>query len=158
MTPELFYGKFDRDQQGRLIPLGGLRDSITTFGSQGNQIDVNSAPPLLLASIGMPPQMIDAIVRRRLAMPFKSMDEVAPLIAGLPTAGRLHVATGARPVWTLRSTARLRLSDGRLSDLARTVSATIAFLPPQQAQTEPPFHFMRWHDEAAAVTPSALPF
>ena len=158
MTPELFYGRFDRDPQGRLIPRGGLRDSITTYGGQGNQIDVNTAPPLLLASIGIPPPVIDAIIKQRLIRPFQSMDQVAPLIAGLPSAGRLQVATGPRPVWTLRSTARLRLANGQLSDLTRTVSATIAFLSQQQAITEPPFHIMRWHDEAASVSASALPF
>jgi hypothetical protein len=52
----------------------------------------------------------------------------------------------------------LRNADGRLSDLSRTVSATIAFLPQAMAQSEPPFHIMRWRDEAAPVTPAALPF
>ena len=159
MTPDLFYGRFDRSQEdGRLIPLGGLRDAITTYGGQGNQVDVNSAAPVLMAGLGLPQAAINAIIQRRLAKPFQSMEDVATLIGGSPAIGRMQVASGPRPFWTLRATARLRTADGRLSDLSRTVSATIAFLPPQQATVEPPFHILRWHDEAASVASSALPF
>ena len=159
MTPDLFYGRFDRSHEdGRLIPLGGLRDAITTYGGQGNQVDVNSAAPVLMAGLGLPQAAISAIIQRRLAKPFQSMEDVATLIGGSPALGRMQVASGPRPFWTLRATARLRLADGRLSDLSRTVSATIAFLPPQQATVEPPFHILRWHDEAASVASSALPF
>lgn len=158
MTPDLFYGRFDRDPEGRLIPQGGLRDAITTFGGQSNEIDVNSAPPLLLAAIGVPPPSINVILQQRMIVPFRSMDQVAPLIAGSPAAGKLQVASGARTTWTLRATARVRLADGRLSDLSRTVSATIAFLPQQLAQTEPPFSVMRWRDQAAPASLLTLPF
>jgi general secretion pathway protein K len=158
MTPDLFYGRFDRDPQGRLIPRGGLRDAITTFGGQSNQVDVNSASPLLLSAIGVPPQSINAILNQRMIMPFQNMDQVAPFIAGTPAAGKLVVATGPRNTWTFRATARIRLADGRLSDLSRTVSATISFLGPQQAQIEPPYSVMRWRDEAAPSILSALPF
>ena len=158
MTADLFYGRFDRDAQGRLVPLGGLRDAITTFGGPSNQVDVNSAPPVLLAGLGLYPPAIDAIVRRRLARPFQSMEEVAALVGGSPALSRMQVATGPRAIWTLRATARLRTADGKLSDLSRTVSATMAFLPQQFAQVEPPFHMMRWRDEAAPVGSGALPF
>ena len=158
MTPDLFYGKFDRSPEGRLIPLGGLRDAITTYGGQGNQVDVNSAAPVLMAGLGLPPPAIDAIIRRRLVKPFQSMEEVSALIGGSPALSRMQVASGARAIWTLRSTARLRTADGRLNDLSRTVSATIAFLPAQFQQQEPPFHIMRWRDEATAVASAALPF
>jgi general secretion pathway protein K len=156
MTPDLFYGGYDRDSQGRLVPRGGLRDAITTFGSQGNQIDVNTASPLLLASLGIPPQSIDAILRQRMIQPFKNIDELGPLVG--PAAGKLQVVTGTRMTWTLRATARIRLADGRLSDLSRTVSATIVFLPPQLAQTEPPYSVMRWSDQATPANLAALPF
>ena len=158
MTPDLFYGKFDRSPDGRLIPLGGLRDAITTYGGQGNQVDVNSAAPVLMVGLGLPPPAVDAIVRRRLAKPFQSMEEVAALVGGSPALSRMQVASGPRPIWTFRATARLRTADGRLSDLSRTVSATIAFLPQQFQQMEPPFHILRWRDEAATVASAALPF
>jgi general secretion pathway protein K len=156
MTPDLFYGRYDRDGQGRLVPRGGLRDALTTYGSQGNQIDINTASPLLLASLGIPPQSIDAILRQRMTRPFASMDEAGPLVG--PAAGKLQVVTGARMNWTLRATARIRLANGQLSDLSRTVSATIAFLPPQLAHAEPPYSVMRWSDQAAPANLSALPF
>ena len=159
VTPDLFYGRFDRDRDGRLIPLGGLRDAITTYGGPSNQVDVNTAPPVLLAGLGLPPQGINAIVQRRSAKPFQSMQEVVELIGAGPWMSRLQVLNAATsPLWTLRSTARLRLADGRLSDLSRTVSATFAFLPQQQSQLEPNFHILRWRDEASTIAGSALPF
>ena len=162
VTPDLFYGRFERDREGRLIPLGGLRDAVTTYGGPGNQVDVNSASPVLLVGLGLPPPAVDAIIRRRLGKPFVSMQEVSELTGSGPWMGRLQVATAdagaANRVWTLRSTARLRLVDGRLSDLSRTVSATIAFLPPPLSQQEPNFHVMRWRDEAATTGGAALPF
>jgi len=97
-------------------------------------------------------------VRRRMVKPFQSMDEVMALVGGSPAFSRMQVASGPRPIWTLRATARLRMADGRFSDLSRTVSATIAFLPPQLQQQEPPFHVMRWRDEAAPAAGAALPF
>ncbi len=157
MSPDLFYGRFGHDPQGRLVSMGGLRDAITVYGNQANQADANSASAAELAAIGLPPQVIDAIIQRRLVRPFKGMDELAPLIAGLPAAGRLQVASGPHAFWTIRATARIRNADGRLSDLARTVSSTIAFSK-QLSQQEPPYHVIRWRDEAAPVASSALPF
>ena len=158
MTPDLFYGRFDRGAEGRLIPQGGLRDAITTFGGQGNQIDVNTASPLLLASIGLPASAINAIITQRAIRPFPSMDAVMPLIGGTPAAGKLQVSTGSRMIWTIRATARIRLADGKLSDLSRTVSATMAFLPRAMSQVEPPYSILRWQDQAAPANLSTLPF
>ena len=159
MTPDLFYGKFNRSPEGRLIPLGGLRDSITVYGAQGNPVDVNSAPPVLLAGVGVPPQVIDLIMRRRVVKPFQALQELTDLAGGGgPWLSRLQVANGPHTMWTLRATARLRNVDGRLNDLSRTVSATFAFLPQALSQQEPNFHIMRWRDEAASIAAAALPF
>ena len=160
VTPDLFYGRFERDRAGRLIPFGGLRDAVTTYGGASNQVDVNTAAPVLLAGVGVPPAGIDAIVRRRVAKPFQSPQEVIELIGAGPWMARLQASplTAANPIWTLRATARLRLADGRLSDLSKTVSATFAFLPPQLAQQEPNFHILRWRDEASTIAGAALPF
>jgi general secretion pathway protein K len=153
MTPELFYGKFERDPQGRLYPRGGLRDVFTVHGP-GNGVDPNAASPETLAVLNFPPQMIERIVNQRKTRPFKSAEELNAITAGHPSAGRLQ--TGGNLIWTARATARLKLPNGALSDLARTVSATVTFHP-LFAQEEPPYRVMRWRDEP--WTPSVpLPF
>ena len=150
MTPDLFYGRFDRDPAGRLIPRGGLRDCLTVFGS--GRIDINTAPPALLESLGIPPPLIERIVSRRMTLPFKTMDEVNPMLEGLPIEpGRLGI--GGATIWTVRATARLRLAGGKFSDVRRTVAAAVKFLDP--GQFNPPYHVLRWYDDA--WTPSVPP-
>jgi hypothetical protein len=50
-------------------------------------------------------------------------------------------------MYTLRATARLRLSDGKLSDLRRTVAALVKFnLPGNTDQKPVGFEVVRWYD------------
>lgn len=152
MTPDIYFGRFDRDPSGRLIPRGGLRDCLTVWGG-GNTIDANTAAPALLESLGIPPDVVHEIVRRRTLRPFKTMDELKPLIEGAgPGASRLGI--GGATIWTLRATARVRLPDGRLSEVRRTVAAVVKFLDP--GQFNPPYHVLRWFDDA--WSPGVIPF
>jgi len=153
MTPELFYGKFARNPDGRLIPHGGLRDCLTVYGP-GNGVDANTASPEMLLALGFAPDLVQRMVVRRTAMPFRSMDDVNSVIGGHPATGRLKIGGGV--IWTLRATARLRLPNGQLSDLARTVAATVTFHP-AYAQEDPPYRVMRWRDEPWTPT-IPLPF
>ena len=143
MTPDIFYGRFDRDPGGRLIPRGGLRDCLTVFGF--GQVDINTAPETLLESFGVPPAVAGQIVARRIVAPFKSMDEVQPVLtaAGVEP-GKFGI--GGSSLWTLRATARLRLANGKYSDVRRTVAATVRYL--QNNQANPPYHVLRWYDDA----------
>ena len=151
MTPELFYGQYVRDPEGRLTPRAGLRDSVSTYG-QGNHIDINTAPvQLLVAMGGIPPSIAQQIAARRLLRgPYKNADEFQKE-TGLELSGRLGVWGGESPIVTLRATARARLGDGRLSEVSRTVSALVKFLP---AGAEPPFHVLRWREEAWSPLPA----
>ena len=151
MTPDIFYGRFDRDPSGHLIPRGGLRDCLTVWGA-GNTIDINTAPPALLESLGVAPAMVAQIVAIRTVKPFKTIDDARPFIEGAPGASRLGV-TGAS-IWTLRATARLRVAGGKLSDVRRTVAAVVKFLDP--AKFNPPYHILRWYDDA--WSPAVIPF
>ena len=65
---------------------------------------------------------------------------------GGPGMGRLSLVPS--PVVTLRATARLRMANGQYSDFRRTVSAVVKFLGPEW---NPPFHVLRWYDNAATV-------
>ncbi len=153
MTPDIFYGRFDRDPtNGALIPRGGLRECLTVWGS-GNRIDINTAPAALLESVGVPAAIVKQIVDRRVQQPFKTMDEVNPLLQGLgPETARIGI--GGATIWTLRATARMRLPGGRLSDVRRTVSAVVKFLDP--GSFNPPFHTIRWYDDAWSPTVGAF--
>jgi general secretion pathway protein K len=152
MTPDIFYGRFDRDPSGRLIPRGGLRDCLTVWGI-GSFVDINTAAPALLESLGLNPNVVQQVVARRTATPFKNMAEVQALLQGEgPAAGRLGI--GGSTIWTLRATARMRLPDGKLSDVRRTVAGVVKFLDP--GQFNPPFHILRWYDDA--WSPAVIPF
>jgi general secretion pathway protein K len=152
MTPELFYGNFVADGQGALYASGGLRDSLSVWGSLG-PFDVNTASPALMASIGVPPEGVAAIVAHRNSTPFKDMGEVAAL--GIPGA-RMRV--GGNLIWTLRASARLNRPNGMPSEVVRTAGATVKLLEPRNFSI--PVHIMRWYDDAwseSAITPPQQP-
>jgi general secretion pathway protein K len=147
MTSDIYYGTYENVPQGperapRLVPRGGLSDCLSVFGSTA-AVDVNTAAPAVLATIGVPPDLVAAIVARRRTQPFRQQD-LAPLAqAAGPAGGRLRI--GGNSMYTLRATARLRLADGRLSDLKQTVAATIKFLPPEY---DARYHILRWYEHA----------
>lgn len=142
MTPEIFYGTYTRDPQGRMVRLGAFRDCVSVHGTT-QAIDVNYAEPALLASLGLAPPAVAAIVDRRRAQPFTTPAELmalSPLLG--PAVGRLRV--GGNTVFTFRATARPRLQDGRLSDTSRTVSALVKM---RRADEAPPYQVLRWQDQ-----------
>ncbi|MGH9667983.1 MAG: hypothetical protein ACRD9L_26495, partial [Bryobacteraceae bacterium] len=61
---------------------------------------------------------------------------------------------GGGTVWTLRATAYPRLGNGQRSDVSRTVSATVKFLP---AEYNPQYQFLRWYDDNTSVRFTANP-
>lgn len=141
MTPELFYGDYGTDAQGRLYPRGGFRDCVTVYGASG-RVDVNTAPPALLEAVGLSPGAASWIVESRRRAPFRDMRQLEPL-ASEPGYSRLGIGGGT--IFTIRATARLRLADGKLSDLRRTVAALIKRLPPGFDRT---YHVLRWYENA----------
>ncbi len=143
MTPELFYGTYVPDSDDRLVHRGGVRDCVSVFGPSA-QVDINTAEPAVLAAIGLSPAAVNLVVTQRRITPFTNPQQLAVLAqAGGPGFHRLRI--GGNSVYTLRATARLRLSDGRLSDLRRTVSSTVKILP---AGFDQPFHTLRWYEGA----------
>jgi len=149
MTPELFYGNYVSDADGRLYASGGLRDCLSVWGSSG-PYDVNGASPALMESMGVPPGAVAAIVERRRVQPFRSMGELQGF-GPLPGMG-----IGGNVIWTLRATARLRRPDGSPSDTVRTAAAVVKLL---NVKTYPlmPLHVLRWYDDAWSQT-AVAPF
>jgi general secretion pathway protein K len=143
ITPDLYYGGYNRDAEGRLVPRTGLKDCVSVFGAT-NQFDVNTAPAPVLGALGMPPDAVAAIMARRRMAPFQNVQQVADFAPGGGAAfGRLRV--GGNSIFTVRSTARLRLRNGQLSDLRRSVGAMVKFMPPEY---DTRIQILRWYDNA----------
>ena len=143
ITPELYYGGYDHDAQERLVPHTGLRDCVTVLG-RVDGIDVNTAQPAVLMSAGIPPDAVAAIVARRSLQPFKNTGEVAGFAPG-GGEGYASLRVGGQAIFTFRSTARIRLPNGQLSDLRRTVAATVSFGRPDDRTR---VDVLRWYDNA----------
>jgi len=139
MTPDLYYGSYDRDLSGQLVRRGGLDQCVSIYGSTSG-FDANTAHPGVLGSLGFTPDQVRAIVERRRVQPFINVGEVA---AFGPFVGRLRI--GGNSIFTLRATARLRLQDGKLSDLRRSVAALVKIMP---AGSENSYSILRWYDNA----------
>jgi hypothetical protein len=146
VTPELFYGTYvpREDAAGgvQLVRLSGLVDCLSVYGIR-NEVDANTADPAVLAAVGMSPAGIAALLAMRSQGPIlpEQLGNVTAL-AG-PAAGRLRL--GGHSIVTLRATARLRLDDGQLSGLRRTLAAIVKYMPPGY---DAPIHILRWYDTA----------
>jgi len=147
VTPDLFYGSYNRTDDGHLVPRAGLKDCLSVYGSIG-PIDVNTVEPAVMQAIGIGPDIAAAIVALRKAAPIRSMDQLAALQSSAPGMARLTLNLNS--TMTLRATARLRLSNGQLSEVQRSVAALVKFLPPQQ-QSDVPYHILRWYDNAVSL-------
>jgi len=146
ITPDIFYGTYvptsDPSQGPRLMARPGLIDCLSVFGSK-DRIEANTAVPAVLAAIGLPPDVINALLERRRTQPFTEPQLIAFLQSyGVP-AGRLRVEGNS--IITMRATAQLRLENGQLSDLRRTVGALVKYMPEGY---DAPIHILRWYDTA----------
>ncbi len=158
MTPELFYGNYVAEGD-RLSPRGGLRESLSVWGSMG-PFDANAVSPALLETLGASPGAIAQLMQRRAQAPFRTLAEVAAL--GIPV-DRLQV-DGEHLIWNIRATARLRLPDGSPSDVVRSASAVAKLIvpPPPTARNRQRLpirlRVLRFYDDAwsefAAATPA----
>jgi len=144
VTPDLFYGSYTRDEDGNLLRHPALRDCLSVFGTK-SVLDINTADPAVMGAVGITPDAVTAIVNRRRERVIKQAD-LAGLIGGAgPGAARLGIAPSV--IVTLRATAALRLPNGQLSDLRRSVSAMVKMLGPG---FDEPYHVLRWYDNVVA--------
>ena len=139
ITPDLYYGSALDNTHA------GLRDCVSAH-EQGFGVDVNTAPAAVLQTIGLGPADIQTLVRSRAEHPILDYKELAEIVQSLGPAGR-RLQIGGRTMYTLRATARLRLPDGKLSDLRRTVAALVKFnLPGNTDQKPVGFEVVRWYE------------
>jgi general secretion pathway protein K len=140
MTPDLYYGTYDRDLNGQLVRRGGLDQCVSIYGVT-DRFDANTAHPGVLGSLGFSPEEVRSIVERRRRQPFADLGEISGLG---PALGRLRI--GGNSMFTLRATARLRLQDGKLSDLRRSAAALVKVKP--QGYDNSTYRILRWYDNA----------
>ena len=146
VTPEIFYGTYVPAQdtpapdQPALIRRSGLVDCLSVYGSH-DQVDVNTADAAVLLAIGIPPAAVQSIVRERRTAWFTQsrLDGLMPSLG--PGAGRLR--REGNSILTIRATARVRLANGQLSDMKRTVASQVKYMP---AGFDSPIHILRWYD------------
>jgi general secretion pathway protein K len=126
----------------RLAQRIGLVDCLSVFGST-QQVDANTAAPAVLAAIGLTPAAVQALVERRRNVPF-TPQQLAEFLQSIGVASNRLRVEGHSMV-TVRATARLRLPNGQLSDLRRTVGALVKYMP---VGYDSPIHILRWYDTA----------
>lgn len=145
VTPELFYGNYVADAEGRLSPRGGLRDSLSVWGSL-EQFDANAASPALLEALGASPGAVTQMIQQRARQPFRNLGEVAAL--GIPV-GRLSLS-GEHLIWNIRATARLRRPNGAPSEVVRSASAIAKLVtPPRNRRRDPiKLRVLRFYEDA----------
>ena len=143
VTPELFYGTWDRDdsvQPPRLTQRIGLRDCVSTYAN--GSLDMNTTPIPVLIATGLPPEAAAALVEQRRIQPFSDLGVAHAFTQNMgPAAARLVI--GGASMFTIRATARPRTPSGVISDMRRSVSALIKLAP---ADGISPFHIVRWYD------------
>ena len=99
ITPELFYGKKTKSEDGQEIPAIGLKDVFTVF-STSVALDVNLAPvEVQTVFFGIPSETAKRIVEAREEKPFANTNE---LLSRLPDLG--PSIQGVQPYVTFTST------------------------------------------------------
>jgi len=105
-----------------------------------------------MLALGISPNTVSGIVALRQIAPIHDMGQLAAFHEGGAGLGQLGISNGT--VATLRATAQLRLANGQLSDVRRTVSAVVKFLEQDSPLLQPgslPYHILRWYDNAAPL-------
>jgi general secretion pathway protein K len=145
ITPELFYGTYipnpeARPDEPRLIRRSGLVDCVSMFGSAG-AVDARTADPAVLAAVGVPPEGVRMLMEERKRRPLT--DEVLNTLKPLLGPGAGSLVIDGHSIYTIRATARLKLADGKYSDVQRTVAAQVKFMPKDYDTW---IHILRWYD------------
>jgi general secretion pathway protein K len=111
---EYFYGYPQRDPNGSAIYKYGLSRYFTVYSSR-NQINVNFAPlPVLRSVPGMPPEAAELIYERRLAKPFKSVEDITrELPVNIGTTAKPLLTTDQTGIYTLTAWAHSERSKAR---------------------------------------------
>ena len=112
----------------------------SVYGSR-DRVDVNTADPAVLAAIGLSPAAVQMILRERRVMWF-TQARLDGIMGSLGNGGG-QLRREGNSILTIRATARVKLANGQLSDLKRTVAAQVKYMPNGY---DSPIHQLRWYD------------
>jgi len=145
VTPEIFYGGYVPASEGGggLVARPGLIDCLSVYGAK-DRIDANAAQPAVLAAVGVAPGDVSAILQRRQQGPTTDDKQPGDYLGSL-SSGSSRLRVEGNSIVTIKATARLRLLNGQLSDLRRTVGAQVKYMPPGYDSL---IHILRWYDTA----------
>ncbi|MBV9507643.1 MAG: general secretion pathway protein GspK, partial [Acidobacteriia bacterium] len=147
VTPDIFYGTYvpagDSGAASRLVARPGLMDCLTVYDSKAG-VDANAASPAVLTAIGFPPDAVSAFIERRRSGPLNP-GQLAAFMGSYGITTLVPVRPDGNSILTIRATARLRLADGKLSDLRHTAAAQVKYMP---AGFDAPIHILRWYQTA----------
>jgi len=138
MKPEIYYGRYVRHEDGKIVRLPGLAECVTVDSGTG-QININYAPyPVLLAATDMNTQAADDIVAGRNEKPFASSSDIT---SRFPTS----ISSDAMSSLSTQMSGRFTLvATGQTSD--GIVARVRAVVNLQTATGAGPFQIRRWKD------------
>jgi hypothetical protein len=109
-------------------------------------VDANFAKRETFIAVGIAPEDAATLVASRREHPIVDYRQLAELQKSLGPAGA-RLSVGASSIVTFRATARVRLADGRLSEMRRTVAAMAKYWLPGNRFGKPPgVEIVRWYD------------
>lgn len=138
VTPELFYGHYIRQDDGKIVRQPGLIDCVTV-DSRSSQININYAPyPVLLVVTGSDNQLADYIVAARETKPITSVSEFT---SEFPTS-----ISGAASSLTTQSSGRFTLlaSGWARGGIVARIQAVVGVKGTPSSNG--PFQILRWKD------------
>ena len=130
MTPDIFYGWWERNPAGRLLERGGVMRHLTA--RPGTSLNVNYASPQVLLAAGVPDGLVADLVAKREIRPL-DYSQLPASAAMLPSGETL--TAGASQAFTVRATALLK---------RRPVRRTATALVRLGRQNEPAVGAVRW--------------
>jgi len=145
MTPDIFHGGWRREPDGRLVRVPGLKHCVSVYGTTP-QIDVNTAEAPVLVAIGILPQAVEIILQMRRAQPIDNPNQLAAIRNMAGPAGHL-LRSGGNTIFTVSATSRVRMPDGRLSEVRRSVAATVKFMDRFIDRYAPDYRVLRWYEQ-----------
>ncbi len=140
MTPDIYYGWWERDAEKRLVERGGVWRHLTQL--EGYVVNVNYAAPAVLRAAGVPEGAVAAIVAAREREVLVQPSQLAA--SGLdnlpPLPGGMQLGFGGSSAYTVRATAQLNDRPAR-----RSLAALVRY---GRNPTEPALGVVRWHQAA----------
>jgi len=108
VTPEYYYGRRQKTDDGQIVELYGLSRYLTVYAGSQRRININYAPlPVLLSIPGMPPAAAQMIYERRKVKPFASWEEINREVTPNPGPGIIgYISWSRTAVFTLTASAR----------------------------------------------------